>query len=100
MLSKIKKVLCITGAFITVLFFFFSIFMLRRSKTYSWAGYSSDERDSRIQEGFDSSQERADRIEEGITRAEDGIARCERRLQRAEDILRDAINRSKEERKK
>lgn len=74
--------------------------MLRRSKTDRRSSNSSDERDSRIQEGFDSSQERADRIEEGITRAEDGIARCERRLQRAEDILRDAINRSKEERKK
>ena len=100
MLSKIKKVLCITGAFITVLFCTISIFMLRRSKTDRRAGNSSDERDSRIQEGFDSSQERADRIEEGITRAEDGIARCERRLQRAEDILRETINRSKEERKK
>ena len=74
--------------------------MLRRSKTDRRASNSKDERDSRIQEGLKSGQERADRIEEGITRAEDGITRCEKRLQRAEDILRDAINRSKEERKK
>ena len=100
MLSKIKKVLCITGAFITVLFCTIFLFMLRRSKADRRASNSSGERDSRIQERFASSQERADRIEEGITRAEDGIARCERRLQRAEAILRDAINRSKEERKK
>ena len=100
MLSKIKKILCITGAFITVLFCTVSLFMLRRSKTDRRASNSNDERDSRIQEGLKSGQERTDRIEEGITRAEDGITRCEKRLQRAEDILRHAINRSKEERKK
>lgn len=100
MWQKIKKIFSVIGAVLSVLFCTISLFMLRRSKTDRRASNSSDERDSRIQEGFDSSQERADRIEEGITRAEDGIARCERRLQRAEDILRDAINRSKEERKK
>ena len=47
MWQKIKKVLCIIGAFITVLFCTISLFMLRRSKTDRRASNSSDERESK-----------------------------------------------------
>lgn len=100
MWQKIKNILCIAGSVITILFFTVMLFLLRRGKTDGQGSNGDAERDSRIQEGIESSQERTERVEEGITRAEDGITKCEEHLQRAENILRRAIERSKEEKQK
>lgn len=98
MWEKIKGILAIIGACITVVCCTIILFLLRRSKADGRRSREADERDTRIKEGIESSEDRAERIKEGITRAEDGIGRCEEHLQRAEDILRGAINRSREKR--
>ena len=97
MWQKIKNILSIIGAVLSVIFFTVVLFLLRRRDSDGRTSNGNNERGSRIQEGFESGQERAGRIEEGITRAEDGIARCGEHLQRAEDILRTAIERSRKE---
>lgn len=97
MWEKIKNVLSVIGAVLSVVLFTVVLFLLRRGKTDGQGSGANAERDSRIQGGIESSKDRAGRIEEGITRAEDGIRRCEEHLQRAEDILRNAIKRSRKE---
>lgn len=89
MWNKVKTVLSIIGAVLTVLLLTVLLFVLRGGKAHGRGGTDDSERDSRIQEGIDSCEKRAGRIEEGI-------GRCEERLQRAEDILREAIKRSRE----
>lgn len=91
MWKKIKDILAVIGACLSVVLFTVLLFVLRRGKTDRRGSEGADERDSRIQEGIESSKNRIDRSKEGIER-------CEEHLQRAEDILRRAINRSKEER--
>ena len=97
MWEKIKNVLSVIGAVLSVVLFTVVLFLLCRGKTDRQGSRANAERDSRIQGGIESSKDRAGRIEEGITRAEDGIGRCEEHLQRAEDILRNAIKRSRKE---
>ena len=97
MWEKIKNVLSVIGAVLSVVLFTVVLFLLRRGKTGGQGSGANAERASRIQGGIESSKDRAGRIEEGITRAEDGIGRCEEHLQRAEDILRNAIKRSRKE---
>ena len=91
MWKKIKDILAVIGACLSVVLFTILLFVLRRGKADGRGSEPVDERDSRIQEGIESSENRIDRSKEGIER-------CEEHLQRAEDILRRAINRSKEER--
>lgn len=83
MLSKIKTVFSIIGAFLTVLFFTVLLFLLRRGKADRTGSTADSDRDRRIKEG--------------IGNCEDGIERCEEHLRRAEDILREAIERSRKE---
>lgn len=95
MWDKIKKIfLCIWSVLVIIGCTLFLLFRRRDSDRYG--SYGDDERDSRIQEGLESSEERAGRIEEGITRAEERAEQCKEHLQRAEDILREAIRRSKQ----
>ena len=98
MWKKIKNIFSIIGAFLSVILFTVLLFVLRRGKTDRRGSESSDDRDTRIQDGIGECEERADRIEERIERAESSAGRCEEHLQRAEDILREAIRRSREER--
>lgn len=95
MQQKIKDIISVVGAVLSIVLFTIVLFLLRRGKTDVRRGNGDAERDSRIQEGLESGQERAGRIEEGISKAEDGITKCEEHLQRAEDILRSAIERSR-----
>ena len=97
MWQKIKNILAVIGAVLSVALFTFLLFLLRRRDTDRRGSTDGTDRDSGIQEGIESCEERTVRIEDGITRAEDGIARCEERLQRAEDILRRAIEHSRKE---
>lgn len=90
MWEKIKNIFSVIGACLSVVLFTVLLFVLRRSKTDRRGSESADERDSRIQEGIESSKDR-------IERSTEGIERCEEHLQRAEDILRNAINRSRAE---
>jgi F0F1-type ATP synthase membrane subunit b/b' len=95
--EKIKTVLSIAGAVLSVLFFTVLLFVLRRGKTDGRGSDGADERDSRIEEGLADSEEGAERIEDRIKSAEDAIASCEEHLQRAEDLLRGAVERSRKE---
>ena len=88
--KKIKDILAVIGACISVVLFTILLFVLRRSKADKRGSKSADERDTRIQEVIESSENRIDRSKEGIER-------CEEHLQRAEDILRRAISRSRGE---
>jgi exonuclease VII small subunit len=98
--EKIKTVLCIAGAVLSVLFFTVLLFVLRRGKTDGRGSNGADERDSRIKEGIADCEAGTERIEERIKSAEDAITRCEEHLQRAEDLLRGAIERSRKEESK
>ena len=100
MWEKIKKVISVAGAVLSVLLFTVLLFVLRRGKTDGRGSDTADERDTRIQEGIADSEERAERVEERIDSAGDAITRCEEHLQRAEDILRGAIERSRKEESK
>ena len=80
-MQKIKIVLVTVGAFLSVVFLTFVLFLLRRSNSNRRGINRDNERDSRIEKGFEESS--------------DTIRRCEEHLQRAEGILREAINRSK-----
>lgn len=86
MWEKIKTVLSIAGAVLSVLFFTVLLFVLRRGKADGRGSDGTDERDSRIEERIDS--------------AGDAIARCEEHLQRAEELLRGAVERSRKEESK
>ena len=90
MWKKIKDILAVIGACLSIVLFTVLLFVLRRGKTDRRGSESASERDSRIQGGIESSEDRIDRSTEGIER-------CEEHLQRAEDILRRAISRSREE---
>ena len=100
MWKKIKDILAVIGACLSVVLFTVLLFVLRRGKTDGRGSDSTSERDTRIQDGIGECEERADRIEERIERAESSAGRCEEHLQRAEEILREAIRRSREEREK
>ena len=88
--KKIKDILAVIGACLSIVLFTVLLFVLRRGKADGRGSERAYERDSRIQEGIKSSENRIDRSTEGIER-------CEEHLQRAEDILRRAINRSRGE---
>lgn len=90
MWKKIKDILAVIGACLSVVLFTILLFVLRRGKADGRGSRGADERDTRIQEGIESSENRIDRSKEGIER-------CEEHLQRAEDILRRAISRSRGE---
>lgn len=90
MWKKIKDILAVIGACLSVMLFTILLFVLRRGKADGRGSRGADERDTRIQEGIESSENRIDRSKEGIER-------CEEHLQRAEDILRRAISRSRGE---
>lgn len=83
MWEKIKGILAVIGAVLTVVACTILLIFLRRSGFDGQGGRGADERDTRIQEG--------------IAGCEDAVGRCEEHLQRAEDILRNAINRSRKE---
>lgn len=100
MWKKIKDILAVIGACLSIVLFTVLLFVLRRGKTDGRGSTDASERDTRIQDGIGECEERADRIEEGIARAESSAGRCEEHLQRAEEILREAIRRSREEREK
>lgn len=81
MCKKIKNVLAVIGAVLTIAACTFCLVFLRRRDSDGQRSSDSDERDTRIQEG--------------IRNAEDSAERCEEHLRRAEDILREAIERSR-----
>lgn len=83
MWEKIKGIFAVIGAFLTVIFFSVFIIFLRRRDSDGSGSDGIDERDSKIEAGFD-----------GI---EDTATRCEERLRRAEEILRQAVERSRKE---
>ena len=89
MWKKIKNIFSIIGACITVVCITIVLVLLRRGKADGRGSEGTDERDSAIQEGIESSENRIDR-------SQAGIERCEEHLQRAEEILRNAIRRSRE----
>ena len=95
MWEKIKGILAVIGAVITVAFCTFVLVFLRRRNSDGYGSRGIDERDTAIQEGIGECQDRTDRISESLGRAESSAGRCEEHLQRAEDILRNAINRSR-----
>lgn len=90
MWEKIKGVLAVIGAVLTVIACTFFLVFLRRRDSDGLGGGGADERDTRIQEGLDGA-------EESIKRSRDTAERCEEHLRRAEEILRDAIKRGKKE---
>lgn len=96
MWQKIKNIFSIIGACITVVCITIVLVLLRRGKADGQGSRGTDERDTAIQAGIESSEDRAGKIEEGITRAEDRIEQCEEHLHRAEELLRNAIRRSRE----
>lgn len=98
MWEKIKGMLSIIGACLTIFCLTIVLFMLRRGETDRRGSDEASERDSAIKDGITDCEGRAERIENGISRAEDRIGKCEEHLQRAEDILRTAIERSREKR--
>lgn len=89
-MDKIKKVFAVIGAVLTVIVCTFFLVFLRRRDSDGQGSTGIDERDSRIQEGFDGA-------EESIKRSRDTATRCEEHLRRAEEILRNAIKRGEEE---
>lgn len=97
MWEKIKGILAVIGAVLTVVACTFFLVFLRRRDSDGQGSSGTDERDTAIQEGIADCEGRAERVEERLDRAGDATARCEEHLQRAEDILRNAINRSKKE---
>lgn len=97
MWEKIKGILAVIGAVLTVIACTFFLVFLRRRDSDGYGSTGDDERDSAIQEGIADCEGRAERVEERLDSAGDAVARCEEHLQRAEDILRNAINRSKKE---
>ena len=104
MFDKIKTVFSIIGAFLSVVFFTFIIFFIRRNSSDRIRSTGDTERDNRIQEGIESGERRTNTIEresaecnERITNAENRITRCEEHLRRAEEILRGAVKRGEKE---
>ena len=89
MWKKIKNIFSIIGACITIVCITIVLVLLRRGKADGRGSTGTDERDSAIQAGIESSEDRIDR-------SQAGIERCEEHLQRAEEILRNAIRRSRE----
>ena len=90
MLSKIKTVLSVIGAVLSVILFTIVLFLLRRNKADGRGSTANTERNSRIKEGLEESSGE-------IAECRSTVERCEEHLQRAEDILRNAIKRSREE---
>ena len=97
MWEKIKGVLAVIGAVLTVVACTFFLVFLRRRGSDGLGGGGADERDTRITEGIGDAEERAERISESLGRAESTATRCEEHLRRAEEILRNAVKRGKEE---
>ena len=96
MWDKIKGILGIIGACVTIMCTTVTLILLRRSQIDRRRSERDSERDTVIQAGIESGEDRAGKIEEGITRAEDRIEQCEEHLHRAEELLRNAIRRSRE----
>ena len=90
MLSKIKTVLSVIGAVLSVILFTIVLLLLRRGKADGRGSTANAERDSRI-------KERLEGASGEIAECRSTVERCEEHLQRAEDILRNAIKRSREE---
>lgn len=100
MWEKIKGVLAVIGACITVIACTFVLVFLRRRDSDGRGSDPASSGDTAVEDGIGECEERADRIEERIERAESSAGRCEEHLHRAEAIIREAIRRSQEERKK
>ena len=97
MWKKIKGILAVIGAVLTVAFCTFVLVFLRRRDSDGQRSGRIDEYDTRITEGIESSQGRINSVEGRITTVEESVGRCEERLHRAEEILRNAIRRSRKE---
>lgn len=100
MWEKIKSAFAVIFAFLYIAVLSVVLFMLRRGKTDGRGSGGTSESDTSVTDGINGCEERTENVEGRITNAEDGIGRCEEHLQRAEEIIRNAINRSREERKK
>lgn len=83
MWDKIKKAFAVIGAVLTVIVCTFFLIFLRRRDSDRPGSSGIDERDTRIQEGFNGASATAER--------------CEEHLRRAEEILRGAIERGEKE---
>ena len=90
MWKKVKNILVIIGS--AILVFVLTIFcvLMCGSKTDRRGSDGADERDSAIKEGLDGASE-------SIRDSRNTAERCEEHLRRAEEILRNAIERGKEE---
>lgn len=90
MWKKIKNILIIIGSAIAVFVLTVICVLMCGSKADRRGSDGADERDSAIKEGIGNA-------EESIRDSRDTADRCEEHLRRAEEILRNAIERGKEE---
>lgn len=96
MWEKIKSVLAVFGAVITITFCTFVLVFLRRRDSDERGSTGIDERDSAIQDGITDCEDGVADCSERLERCSDTVSRCEEHLHRAEEILRNAIRRSQE----
>lgn len=99
MWEKIKNAFAVIGAVLTVAFCTFVLVFLRRRDSDRRGSNGVDERDSAIKDGIADSQGRIENVEGRIETVEESVGRCEEHLHRAEAILRNAIRRSREDKR-
>ena len=90
MWKKLKNILIIIGSAVLVFVLTIVYVLMCGSKVDRRGSDGADERDSAIKEGLGNA-------EESIRNSRDTADRCEEHLRRAEEILRNAIERGKEE---
>ena len=96
-MDKIKKILSVIGAVLTVIGCTFFLVFLRRRDSDGPGSTGIDERNQRIEEGLESAEGKIADSRDELRECRDTAERCEEHLRRAEEILRNAVKRGEEE---